>query len=234
MDTQYILKQGKLVPCMKKRSKKTVLSIVFLLCLSAFFTGGYMLAFRLHGLPKGNIAITKTEYEHLLQSEDTLAQLSEKIDAQTYELSPEKLKEVFLHTFPEVKLNDELLDQYLTSVLKWSAEYSIPPLLVLSVIWRESFFDASIISNANARGPMQVIYKYHKEKLDRLQKSEQDLHDIDVGIHVGIEILREYFDRYDRDLFRAMTAYVGGSHRTYAQDIITRYFNARMYLEEQL
>ncbi len=234
MAIHYVLKQGKLINQGESQARKAFWRALFCIGLAVCFGCGYFMAFQTHSIPKDSIVISKKVYEHLLHAEDTLAHVSSKMDQPDYVLTIPQLKKVFSFTFPEVKLSDELLEKYLTSVMKWSAEYSIPPLLVLSVIWRESFFDASIISSANARGPMQVIYKYHKEKLDRLQKDEQDLHNIDVGIHVGVEILREYFDRYDRDLFRAMTAYVGGTHRTYAQDIITRYFNARMYVEEQL
>ncbi len=234
MKQYYAIKDGKLVSFnLDKKSIFPYLLTILLAVGSGY--GAYSYAQKQFALPVDSVVVSKKEYAHLQDVEKTFASTLEKtLNSREYVLAIYELKEVFNQVFPKVKLEPDVEQIYLDSVAKWSAHYSMPPLLVLSIIWRESFFDASTISSANARGPMQVIYTYHKEKLDRINKTENDLHDIDTGIRIGVEILREYFDRYERNIFRAMQAYVGGEHKTYARDILTRYFNARIYIEEQL
>ncbi len=234
MKQYYVVQDGKLASVTP--NKKSIFPYIFAIVLAVLFGGGaYYYAAKSLALPSDSVVLSQKDLTHYVEIEKAFARTLEKtVSSQEYVLSNEELKEVFNHVFPEVKLAPEVEQEYLRSVATWAAHYSMPPLLVLSIIWRESFFDESTISSANARGPMQVIYTYHKEKLERINKGEQDLHEIDTGIRIGVEILREYFDRYKRNIFRAMQAYVGGVHKTYAQDILTRYFNARIYVEEQL
>ncbi len=230
----YAVKNGKLVSCIIREKSYIPYVFLFLLALGCGL-GAYIYAMKKFAIPQDSMVLTTSEYEHLKSIEEEFARsLENDIKKQEYVLSREQLKQVFQHAFPEVRLDKDVEDQYLEAVDTWSAHYSMPPLLVLSIIWRESFFNAKTLSSANARGPMQVIYIYHKEKLDSINKGELDLHDINIGVRVGVQVLREYFDRYDRNIFRAMQAYVGGEHKTYARDILTRYFNARIYMEEQL
>ncbi len=234
MKQYYIVKNGKLIPYFVR--KKSYLPFVFFILLAAgAVLGSYVYAMKKFAIPSHSIVVAKSDYQQLKNIEVAFEKsIAQSMNSQEYVLSKDQLKEVFEHAFPEVRIDEQLKDQYLDAVSMWSAHYSIPPLLVLSIIWRESFFDASTLSSANARGPMQVIYTYHKEKLESIQKGELDLHEIDTGVRVGVQILREYFDKYDRNIFRAMQAYVGGEHKTYARDILTRYFNARIYMEEKL
>ncbi len=234
MKHYYTIKNGKLVPF--EMDAKPFLSIILVvLMIAGSGLGAYMFAKDKYAIPSDQVLLSKKDFVHYQDVEKAFARSLEKsVHAREYVLDAEELEEVFNHVFPEYKLKPEVKQQYLDSVATWSAHFSMPPLLVLSIIWRESSFNAETLSSANARGPMQVIYIYHKEKLDRINKKENDLHDIDTGIRIGVEVLREYFDRYDRNIFRAMQAYVGGMHKTYAKDILTRYFNARVYIEEQL
>ncbi len=235
--TQYTIKQGKLICAATPKRNVFLRFFLFLFFAGTCTFGGYMLGTQQGYISPEFVLIAKDRVEHYKEAEATLERtlaLNIEKSNKDYVLSLDELKRVFHQVFPEVKIKEDVLNKYLVSSAKWGSHHSIPPLLVLSIIWRESFFDASTVSTANARGPMQVIYKYHKEKLNRIKKGEQDLHTIDTGIRIGVEVLREYFDRNNRNIFKAMTAYVGGVHRTYAQDILTRYFNARIYVEEQL
>ncbi len=235
--SQYKMKGGKLVPIKGPKRNAFLRFSFYLLLTSSCIFGGYALGTQQNYKVPDTLLISEERLKHYKEVEATLERtlaITIEQSRKDYVLSFDELKTVFKHVFPKVKLSEKELNQYLVSSSKWGTHHSIPPLLVLSIIWRESFFDESIVSTANARGPMQVIYKYHKEKLDRIKKKEKDLHDIDTGIRIGVEVLREYFDKYDRNIFRAMTAYVGGTHKTYAQDILTRYFNARFYVEENI
>ncbi len=233
MSEQYRFQDGKLIVSNASSMSGATKACIFLFCVLAAGAGGFGYAWKKYALPPDAKVISITDYENFQETERSLNKaLEQNIKRRDYILDHDKLKVVFSEVFPHIRISDELLDTYIQSVSKWGAEYSIPPLLLLSIIWRESSFNAATHSSANARGPMQVIYKYHDEKLKRIGKKEMDLHEIDTGIRIGTEIMREYFDRFDQDIFRAMKAYVGGTHRTYAQDILTRYFRARIYVEQ--
>ncbi len=233
MSEHYTLHQGRLIVHKASGLPGFVKFIFVVILLGIAGGGGFYYAWKQYAQPPNTHIISIEDYHNYLDIERTLrATLEQNIARKDYVLDHGKLKKIFNQVFPQVRIDEALKDTYIASVSKWGAEYSIPPLLILSIIWRESFFDASTHSSANARGPMQVIYKYHDEKLKRIGKGEMDLHEVDTGIRVGTEIMREYFDRFDQDIFKTMKAYVGGTHKTYAQDILTRYFRARMLAEE--
>ncbi len=233
MSRQYSIQEGKLVVSNASSFPLGLKVFLFLLCTLLAAGGGFAAAWKYYALPENSHVISMADLQSYKEIERTLNETLEKnLQQKEFILDEEKLKAVFAEVFPEVRIEEKLLNTYIAAVSTWGAEHSIPPLLLLSIIWRESSFDASTVSSANARGPMQVIYKYHTEKLKRIGKGEMSLHDIDTGVRIGTEIMREYFDRFDQDIFRTMRAYVGGTHKTYAQDILTRYFRARMYMEE--
>jgi soluble lytic murein transglycosylase-like protein len=70
----------------------------------------------------------------------------------------------------------------------------LDPLLVLAVISVESRFNPIAESNMGARGLMQIIPKYHREKLAAHGGDEAVL-DPESNILVGTQILREYVRR---------------------------------------
>ncbi len=231
---RYTLKQGKLVPLPSSQKKGVVYACGALLLIGCSVLS-YDLGTQHTQPPDGSLQLTEAEwnyYNNLERAYDHL--LKTPKGAEERALNMEQLTAVFDNVFSDVKLSDSRKKQYLESATKWASHYSMPVLLILSIVWRESTFNEKTVSVANAKGPMQVIYKYHAEKLQRINKQEQDLQTIDTGIRIGVEVLREYFDKYDRNIFQALRAYVGGTHRTYAQDILTRYFNARIFVDEQL
>jgi len=74
-------------------------------------------------------------------------------------------------------------------------ELKIDPLLILAVMAVESRYNPVAESSLGAKGLMQVMPKFHLEKLaDR--GGESALLDPDVNIEVGARILREYLRRF--------------------------------------
>ena len=233
MNTAYEIKKGILIAHNKKYSLFPLKLIIFLLFIAGSAYGGYFFTLKHFNILPDSKVLSLAEYNHYLYTERALSELlEEKLTQKDYVLTNEQMMDVIAKVFPNTPVKDELKEKYIKAANKWGKEYSIPPLLILCIIWRESSFNAATHSSANARGPMQVIYKHHDEKLKAIGKTEMDLHDIDVGVHIGTQIMREYFDRYKQDIFRTMRAYVGGNHSTYAQDILSRYFKARMYIAE--
>ena len=81
----------------------------------------------------------------------------------------------------------------------------LPPELVLAVIEVESGFDRFAISEAGARGLMQVMPFWR----DEIGRPDDDLFDIDTNLRYGCAILKIYLDREGGDLGRALARYHG-------------------------
>lgn len=119
------------------------------------------------------------------------------------------------------KLTRNEIKTFVQCILKYAKKYEISPVLVASQIHRESNFRSKLVSKANAKGCMQVIYKYHKKDLKEAGISEKDLLTIRGGIHAGCIVLSKYIRMHDGDVHTALMWYVGynASRLDYAEDI---------------
>jgi soluble lytic murein transglycosylase-like protein len=86
-------------------------------------------------------------------------------------------------------------------------EFSLDPMLILAVMAIESRYNPVAESSMGARGLMQVIPKYHPEKLAD-HGGELALLDPEVNILVGTRILREYLRRVG-EIEAALQMYAG-------------------------
>jgi soluble lytic murein transglycosylase-like protein len=86
-------------------------------------------------------------------------------------------------------------------------QHRVDPVLILAVMAIESRYNPVAESVVGAKGLMQVIAKYHQEKLFD-HGGEHALLDPEVNIHVGAQILREYQRRF-QDLETALQVYAG-------------------------
>lgn len=145
-----------------------------------------------------------------------------KHTAENYVFTENKLRKIMKTSNPD--LSESKIVQYIESIIKWSDKYKLSPIFVASVVHRETNFKEDSVSKAKARGALQVIYKYHKDKCDKLGIEEKGLHDIDDGINIGCQILREYVNSADGNYRRALYRYVGAVKNTktaegYVKDI---------------
>lgn len=110
---------------------------------------------------------------------------------------------------------------------------SLDPLLVLAVIAVESSFDPNAQSLAGARGLMQVIPKYHEDKLEEHGGSGALL-DPTVNILVGARILEQYIRHagsIEAGLQRYNGARLDGSGR-YAQKVLAERERLRLIVDQ--
>jgi len=96
---------------------------------------------------------------------------------------------------------------FVETAYRIGTQTKIDPLLLLAVISIESKFNPVAESPFGARGLMQIIPKFHMEKLTA-HGGEGALLDPDVNILVGAQILREYLRRFG-GIEDALQAYVG-------------------------
>lgn len=101
-------------------------------------------------------------------------------------------------------VNRELVSKYVTIAFAEAANHRVDPLLVMAVMAVESRFDFMAVSSANARGLMQIIPFWHKDKIAVAQ-----VFDPVANIRAGTKILREYTDAHNGNINRALLNYNG-------------------------
>jgi soluble lytic murein transglycosylase-like protein len=86
-------------------------------------------------------------------------------------------------------------------------QLKLDPLLIIAVIAVESRFNPIAESVTGAKGLMQIIPKYHTDKLEEFG-GEQAVFDPAANIQVGAQILKEYL-RLTGNLGSALQMYAG-------------------------
>ena len=84
---------------------------------------------------------------------------------------------------------------FVATAYRAGTEWKVDPLLILAVMAVESRYNPVAESQQGAKGLMQVIPKFHAEKLVE-HGGEGALLDPNVNIQVGAQILREYLRRF--------------------------------------
>jgi soluble lytic murein transglycosylase-like protein len=93
------------------------------------------------------------------------------------------------------RVAQDAISGYVATAYRAGSEWKVDPLLILSVMAVESRYNPVAESTMGARGLMQVIPKFHGEKLLE-HGGETALLDPNVNIQVGAQILREYLRRF--------------------------------------
>jgi len=94
----------------------------------------------------------------------------------------------------------------------------LPPELVLAVMDVESNFDRFALSEAGARGLMQVMPFWVQE----IGRPEDNLFEIRTNLRYGCTILRYYYDIEDGDLLRTLARYNGSTGQRWYPDRVFR------------
>jgi soluble lytic murein transglycosylase-like protein len=84
---------------------------------------------------------------------------------------------------------------FVSTAYRAGLEHAVDPLLILAVMAIESRYNPVAESSMGAKGLMQIIPRYHQEKLLE-HGGEFALLDPEVNIQVGAQILREYLRRF--------------------------------------
>lgn len=110
-----------------------------------------------------------------------------------------------------VQLFDVPLDAELQLyIMDLCEEANISAALVIAMIERESYFDASAVGDGgDSLGIMQIQPKWHQWRMDELGGG--DWFNAYDNIAVGVHILKGLFDRYGDDVYMVLMAYNGGA-----------------------
>ena len=105
---------------------------------------------------------------------------------------------------------------FVSSAYRAGLEHAVDPLLILAVMAIESRYNPVAESSMGAKGLMQIIPRYHQEKLLE-HGGEYALLEPEVNIQVGAQILREYLRRFGATE-TALQMYGGAMDEPTAQD----------------
>lgn len=91
----------------------------------------------------------------------------------------------------------------------------LEPELLIAVMQKESSLRPKVQSRYGAQGLMQVVPRWHREKL----RPWESLFDPEVNIRVGADVLQEYLELANGSLPTALSKY-SGSARGYANTVL--------------
>ena len=87
-------------------------------------------------------------------------------------------------------------DEIEESARRYGELYDISPELLIAIAKAESEFDPGAI-NGSCVGLMQVSLKWHRDRMDRLDVSEEQMWTVDGSMHVATDYLSELFAKYE-------------------------------------
>lgn len=122
------------------------------------------------------------------------------------------------------RIADSAAASFVSLAYRAGRQHAVDPVLILAVMAIESRYNPVAESVMGAKGLMQVIAKYHPEKLSD-HGGEQALLEPEINILVGAQILREYYRRFG-DLETALQMYAG------ALDEPTAQYSAKVFAEK--
>lgn len=128
--------------------------------------------------------------------------------------------------------NQEMIQQIVVTAFQESGERQVDPLLTLAVITTESRFDYMATSPAGAKGLMQVIPYWHKDKI-----SAVEVYNPSANIKAGTKILREYLNASNGDVNKALLMYngsVGIPGANYDRRVLQHRAELSKFIEDQI
>ena len=149
-------------------------------------------------------------------------------DAATTPLEREQ-RAVIEYIARRYRVADSAVSGFVSAAYRAGGEYNVDPLLILAVMAVESRYNPVAESSVGARGLMQVMPKYHLDKL-AAHGGEPALLEPEVNILVGTRILREYQRRLG-DTEAALQMYAGSLDEPTAQ-YAAKVFAEKARLEE--
>jgi soluble lytic murein transglycosylase-like protein len=105
------------------------------------------------------------------------------------------------------RVADEAAAGFVSAAYRAGRQFAVDPLLILAVMAVESRYNPVAESVVGAKGLMQVLPRFHQDKLEA-HGGEEALLDPDVNIEVGTQILRDYLRRFGQTV-TALQQYAG-------------------------
>lgn len=140
-------------------------------------------------------------------------------DVKSLSLTPKDKDVLIKHLADKYNKPVGTVKRIVFSAINEASIQGFSPLLVLAMIEKESGFRHDVVNTYGAVGLMQVVPRYHQDKLDG--KSYSALKDPAFNIKVGLEVLRESVNNAGGNLPKGLQQYSGGS-RNYTR-VVSKY-----------
>jgi soluble lytic murein transglycosylase-like protein len=105
------------------------------------------------------------------------------------------------------RVSSDTLEPVLAAAQEAGRDRGIDPLLIVAIMAVESSFNPRAVSHMGAQGLMQVMPRYHQDKIGK-KRGKNALFDPEFNVHVGTHVLHETITRYG-SVQRALQAYNG-------------------------
>jgi soluble lytic murein transglycosylase-like protein len=125
------------------------------------------------------------------------------------------------HVAQRYRVSAEALQPVFEAAQAAGREWRVDPLLIIAVISIESRFNPFSQSSMGAVGLMQIIPRYHQEKLPKAADNRAFLDPV-INVHIGARILQESIQRQG-GLMEGLQYYAGAiddTEQTYATKVI--------------
>jgi soluble lytic murein transglycosylase-like protein len=151
---------------------------------------------------------------------------SEEVPAVAHAIAPDPGQQVLVdYVSRRFLVAGAITERMVAAAHRAAAEVGLDPLTVLAVIAVESRFNPIAESNMGARGLMQIIPRYHLDKL-RAEGGEEAVFDPEANIMVGARILQEY-------VYRGGTLEAGLQQYNGASRDANAYYSQRVMAERE-
>jgi hypothetical protein len=123
---------------------------------------------------------------------------------------------------------DPCIGSYIAlSVQKASDKTGIPVNLIIAMMWVESRFNVNATSKAGAVGLMQIMEEYHRDTMENLRITSNDIYHVDKNILLGSTILKGYIVQ-EKSIRGGLERYLGKHGPKYFTKVLETYTNLRL------
>lgn len=165
--------------------------------------GGVLLALLLALMPAA-----MTSFHPALPSSEVLEDYLQRIDR-------ERIAE---HLARKYRKPGAEVERIVSASYAMTKEFGLSPLLLLAMAQKESSLKPYAMSSYGAKGLLQVVPRFHRDKLVRHGLAEEDLFTVEHNMRIGAAVLTEYLQKADGNLELALVKYSGNA-RNYARRV---------------
>lgn len=117
--------------------------------------------------------------------------------------------------------------KYVSYAYEAGEKWKVDPLLLLAIMKPESNYRQSARNKSGASGLMQVIPKWHREKIKK-----RNILNPRVNVDVGAQILDQYLNWHGESISSAINRYSGGASKKYHRAVQDTYKQLRKVIVE--
>lgn len=187
--------------------------------LGVTFAISFCLGFYYYYTPEQKLVVeilkpTLTSFDINIPSTPKSSEKKVTVKKSEYSQEQIKLAKAIDRIYKKVSYSEALSIVKVTYI--YARKHSIKPTLALGLIAAESSFNRRARSIHGAIGYMQVVPKWHQDKI-----KGRNLEDLHVNIQVGMNVLGDCFKKFKGNTNKALGCYNGATQ----QDKVNQYVN---------